>query len=31
MAKKTWTLTKTDENKSRTFENKALRKIYGPV
>ena len=27
----TWTLTKTDTNKLRTFENKALRKIYGLV
>ena len=27
----TWTLTKTDENKLRTFENKVLRQIYGPV
>jgi hypothetical protein len=27
----TWTLTKTDEEKIRTFENKVLRKIYGPV
>ena len=27
----TWTLTKTDEKKFRTFENKVLRKTYGPV
>jgi hypothetical protein len=27
----TWTLTKTDKNKLRIFENKVLRKIYGPV
>jgi hypothetical protein len=27
----TWTLTKTDENKLRTFENKALRKTHGPL
>ena len=27
----TWTLTKTDENKLKTFENKALRKTHGPV
>jgi hypothetical protein len=27
----TWTLRKTDEKKLRTFENKVLRNIYGPV
>jgi hypothetical protein len=27
----TWTLTKTDEKKLRTFENNVFRKIYGPV
>jgi hypothetical protein len=27
----TWTLTKTDEKKLKTFENKALRKLYGHV
>jgi hypothetical protein len=27
----TWILTKTDEKKLRTFENKVLRKIYEPL